>query len=1602
MMHNNTQHERISPRNWLRMSFVVFGAVFLFAVSFTQAQTVSTQQIPTSTSTVSASTSTTPKSLQFLGNQNIAPVVFNEDGIPTGVAVDITKALAPYLKEPIEIRAMDWLTAQLMVAEGQADALIQINATEERKKTYDFSDTLLETQFSIFARTDRVDIKGITSLHGLKVGVEQGGFPQTTLSAHPEISLIVIPNFLDGFKQVSDGVLDAVVVDNRVGSYILAINNIKDIYPVGEPVAFSYSTFAVKKGNTALLDEINNALRTIKRNGMYQAVLTKWKPTETVIQTEAQITREIYFVAIIVLSILFIIAVVWSLTINRELSRRKKAEKYAEKLVSGANAMIIGLDTEGKVTVFNEAAAKITGYKESEVIGKNWFELIVPHKRYPEVWKIFEDFKKQGKSIVGEFKNPILTKNGEERIIEWRNSDLHDNGNIVGTISYGIDITEREKTGEALRTERELFIEGPTMVFRWRNAEGWPVEYVSANITQQLGYTPESLTSGKIIFANLVHPDDIARVGKEVEENEKSGAKAFKQTYRIKHADGSYRWVDDFTTIIRDNKGQATHFLGYVMDITEREKAEETSKLMVAIVETSDDAIYSKTPDSIITTWNEGAEKMFGFTASEAIGKSISLIVPENKRDELNSLINKIKKGERVHHFETTRVTKNGRELQVSISLSPIFDEHGKLTAISAISRDVTERKKTELEIIRMNRALRMVSEINAALIHVQNENDLLNDACKIAVSIGGYLFAWIGYAESDEEKTIRPVAHAGTENGYLESLHLTWTDTERGRGPSGTAIRTLQPVVSHDIETDPKMAPWRKNALQRGYRSSLALPLVSDGQALGEFCIYSKEPNAFADDEIEILKEVANDIAFGIVTLRTRTAEKLAEERFEAIFNNVNDGVILVNNETMKFELANETMLSMLGYNANEFVGLTIENIHPKESVAHVLNEFKRQMKGEIKVARDLPVLRKNGSIFYADINTSTVFLHGKKYALGVFRDITERKELELEREQFLKFFDISPDIMVIADPNGAFKKVNPATIKLLGYTEEELIAKPFIDFVYKDDQQSTRDEMARQMKTGTTLHFENRYVCKDGKVLWMAWRANFNKNEGITYATGRDITENKQVLNELMKLQKAADTSGEAIYMTDKQGIFTYVNSAFTKLYGFSANEVIGKVTPRILKSGMRPAEVYVTFWKDLLAAKVVKDEHINKTKDGKMLTIDSSVNPILDERGEIIGFLAIQRDITEREKANETIREDEAELKEAQRIGNYGNFDWDSRTDTIKWSDEYYRIYGFVPGSKPPGYEEHLKAYTPESAARLDAAVKNSMATGEPYEVDIEQAHPAKNAARWITARGEVKRDEHNKIIGLRGTAQDITARKQSEERINELSELRSKFLNIMAHQLRTPLSSVNWNLEMLIGGDLGKIEETQKKFLQVTYGESKKITNRIRDLLAAVDIEDKRVLVKKEEVAIDSLTASIIAEAREHARTKDITFNYEGPREALPPIMGDAEKLRIAISQLAENAVTYTKENGKVSASLSQKGNVIRFEVKDTGIGIPESEQKRIHERFYRASNASVMHPDGFGLGLYVTKYFIEQHGGTFGFTSKENEGSTFWFEIPIKG
>jgi PAS domain S-box-containing protein len=217
-------------------------------------------------------------------------------------------------------------------------------------------------------------------------------------------------------------------------------------------------------------------------------------------------------------------------------------------------------------------------------------------------------------------------------------------------------------------------------------------------------------------------------------------------------------------------------------------------------------------------------------------------------------------------------VARDGGEHWIAHTCAPMTDADGRYLGRTACNVDVSRYKLAETVLLRLNSELIAARDCAHATLRATDEQRLLRDACRILCNAAGYVMAWIGFVEHDEGKAVRPVAWSGVEDGYLSRANITWADNERGRGPTGTAARTDKTVVLDDYASDPTGQPWRARAFQRGYRSSVAIPLRgSDGEVFAVLTIYADRAHAFARRTVGLLEELAEDLSFGIESLRAR-----------------------------------------------------------------------------------------------------------------------------------------------------------------------------------------------------------------------------------------------------------------------------------------------------------------------------------------------------------------------------------------------------------------------------------------------------------------------------------------------------------------------------------------------------------------------------------------------------------------------------------------------------------------------------------------------------------------------------------------------------------
>jgi len=308
--------------------------------------------------------------------------------------------------------------------------------------------------------------------------------------------------------------------------------------------------------------------------------------------------------------------------------------------------------------------------------------------------------------------------------------------------------------------------------------------------------------------------------------------------------------------------------------------AESELKLKAIFDAAGDGILLADTANRKFLAANASICKMLGYSHEEMLRLGVSDLHPEEALPHAMRQFELQATGEVgvVPNLPVKR--KDGSVFFTDINATRVT--LGGKACLLGIFRDITERKRSELALSHLNRALKTLSSCNVALVHAVDEAQLLRAMCRNIVEVGGYRLAWVGFAEHDPQKTVRPVAYSGYEEGFMERASVTWADTEQGRGPVGTAIRTRKPQVIQNVHTDPMFEPWRANAVRLGFGSVIALPLIADGKALGALSIYSSEINAFDPEEIRLLVELADDLAYGLTTLRARAAHEQSGARLQ------------------------------------------------------------------------------------------------------------------------------------------------------------------------------------------------------------------------------------------------------------------------------------------------------------------------------------------------------------------------------------------------------------------------------------------------------------------------------------------------------------------------------------------------------------------------------------------------------------------------------------------------------------------------------------------------------------------------------------------------
>ena len=820
-----------------------------------------------------------------------------------------------------------------------------------------------------------------------------------------------------------------------------------------------------------------------------------------------------------------------------------------------------------------------------------------------EINRTNAECQKTGRS-TGRLEYRFLDQDGRYRWISDQITALSGpDGRALYRLGMVRDITDRKLADEALRQSQVLLK---------AVMEGTPEPiFLKDRASRMLLANPAALAIIGKPAEEVIGTDDIAHfddqpIGHILMENDRQVMETGRtQVFEEKvRSAGQEKIILTTKTPFRDTEGNIIGVIGIGRDITENKQAEEalhqSQVLLSAVMEGIPEPIFLKDRASRILLANPATLAVLGKPADQVIGKDD---LSHYDNPEIGRPI--IENDRRVIASGSTQVIEEkvitgGKERIYLSTKTPYRDPAGNIQGIIGIARDITERKENEEKLRILNRTLRALSASNQAMLHAGSEQELMDEVCKIIREDCGHTMVWIGFAQHDEGKTVRPVAFAGFEDGYLETLNVTWADTERGRGPTGVAIRTGKAAFCRNMLTDPAFIPWREQALKRGYASSLALPMIIENEVIGMLCIYSSQPDPFSEDEVNLLSELVGDLTYGLNVIRVRAAHaaavealKSSEERYRSLFEWMTEGFALheiICDEKgqpcdYRFLDINPSFERLTGFKRQEIVGQLKSVVMPND------DPYWLEIYGQVALT---------GQPVHFDNYSSVLNRHYEVFAYRpapmqfavLFMDITERKQSEAERERLLKeveaerarwqvAFENTPEMVLMSDAAGNLIYMNPVSRASLKTMSAAIIEpqvarpRPKGDALFTPDGRAFNPkEMPIQQAINRQKTVDNIEIIQrtpDGKEIDVLWNAAPMIDAGGrllgAVAVGRDITQLRRAETELRetnaRLQSVLSNMTQAHYSLDAGWRFIEINSAAVEIMFLRpASELIGKV--------------------------------------------------------------------------------------------------------------------------------------------------------------------------------------------------------------------------------------------------------------------------------------------------------------------------------------------------------------------------------------------------------------------------------------------------------
>lgn len=1221
------------------------------------------------------------------------------------------------------------------------------------------------------------------------------------------------------------------------------------------------------------------------------------------------------------------------------------------------------MDLDGNIIEGNRAAEELYGYTHDELL-----HLHIQDLRRLENPELMSRQMQQARTRGVLFEAVHQRKDGATVPVEVSSRGVSVEGQEM-LLSVVRDITERARADAALRESEQRWATtlasiGDAVIATDIDGRITFLNPVAASLT---GWTVAEAHGQPIacvfhIINELTHePAEnlVARVIREKHVIELANHTA------LVTRDGREVPIEDSAAPITDAAGNVTGVVIVFHDVTEKRRAQdalrESEANVRAILDAAKESIYLFDAQGIIVVVNATAAARLGHPVAAVVGHHFSEFVPPELATSRWALLRQVLTSGQPIRFEDER---NGI----------IFDHHAfpvfagdQVIRIAVFSRDITERTKRETELRKLNRTLNALRNSSQAMMRATDESSYLDEVCGIVVEDCGHSMVWVGYAEEDAGKTIRPVAYAGFEEGYLETLQLTWADTERGRGPTGTAIRTSSVSMCRNMLTDPQFTPWRQQAIQRGYASSIVLPLMADGRAFGALTIYATAPDPFTADEVQLLSELADDLAYGIMAIRLRNARAQAEEALRVSERRVRlklDSILLPEGDLGNLELADIIDVPAIQILMNNFYQLThipmciidiegnivvgagwqdvctrFHRVHP-ETCAHCIESDTQLTLG---VAPGEFKLYKCKNHMW-DVATPLIMgsQHVGNLFSGQFCIEGETLDDELFRTQARKY----------------------------GFAEDEYLAAL-----------AAVPRLSREtVDTGMV------YLAKLAHLLSQLSYSNI--------ALARSLAQ-RDVLEEALRLseQRWATTLasiGDAVIATDVEGSITFMNAVAEELSGWTLREVAGKPVKmvfNIINEGTRRV-VEDPVSKVLETGKIVglANHTLLVRKDGLEVPIDDSGAPIRDQSGEITGVVLVFRDITARKQAEQALTREHAFLEAAIEVLPQPLAFFDAQQEIIRENSATRILEQRIGLDSRAGMQFlHPQTYSmvPEHDRPAARALQGEIVIAEEYLLTApggEERMPALVSAAPIRIDGE--------IAAVVSVIEDITVLKDADHAKDE-------FLAVLSHELQTPLTN-------MLGWSTSALEKQTPAFtaraMEVVHRNAQRQKYLVDEILDMSRLIHRKIHLTLEATDFGTQAQQAVESMQPNAAQRGLTLTLATLTAPLP-IQADSLRLQQCIGNLVQNSLKFTPADGVITVYCRREGEEAVLSIRDTGRGIAPEMLPSLFTLFKQVDRNE--RNGGLGLGLAVVRGIIELHGGRVWAESPGvGQGSTFSIALPL--